>query len=1238
MTGPRGRDHHLSPERWQRLQDLLATAIECDEPDRGRLIDQRCADDADLRREIESLLAAHAAVGPLDRLAAAVAPAASLARAHAIGWRNARVGPYVVSELLGQGGMGLVYKAHDERLDRHVALKFLSPHLGARPGAKRRFLVEARAAAALDHPNVCTIHEVGETEEGHLFLAMPLYEGETLEARVRRGRIPFEDAVPIVIQMARGLSCAHQAGIVHLDVKPSNVMLLADGTAKILDFGIARRDGPSSHAAPLGTIAYMSPEQVRGGAVDQRADVWSLGVVLHEMLTGARPFGGGDRRGVAAAILRDEPALLASSHPDVPAGIDELLQRALAKRPEHRHPSVAALAADLGALASADDDGTRGVAPEPAADLAPVPSAEAPPVGERRRAAVLVSVLSDCATLVEQLDPAAMRRALAQIRDVAVEAVRRHGGVVNQAIGEEIVSVFGVPAAHEDDELRAVRAALELHARVRALAVDPEGTVTVRMQSGLHAGPVVAQRLNAGPRRFAIVGTPPQVAARLAALAAGDALVLSPECERAVAPFVHTAACPPVLLDPDAQAVVPFRVIGETGLETPLEASGRVGLTPYVGRASELARLERFVQRAREGQGRVITVVGEAGAGKSRLLYEWRERLRATTGIRLLQARCRAYGDVEPFFPFVEMLRGALGLGARTLGDATTIIARVRGLDVSLEPFVPLYLHLLSVPSESDPLPLHLQGEHLQAALIDALSAAVLAAARGATLVVLLEDWHWADAASAAALRRLSEVVATEHVLFVVSTRPERDVLEAWPAVETRLRLDPLDLAASTAIMRAVLRVARVSDDLAHRLFERTGGNPFFLEQVCRALLEQGVVAAPDGEAVVEGGASALSLPETVQAVIRTRLDNLDPGAREVLRIAAVIGRDFEPALVAEGLPPTVALAPALVRLKAAGLVQEIGAVTDVGYRFTHVLAQEVSYESLLGHQRKGLHDIVGRAIERHHGDRLDEQAALLAYHFERACAWPEAVRYGQRAAARASALSQFGDALAMLERVLEWLEHLPDDAARSATKADLLLRQERECETLGLRGRQRAIIGALIAHLAPLGSSARLAQAYLRQGDLFTLLKRFEPADRALGTALQVSRELGDTALERHTLRSIGLLRWHEGRHADALAMTEDALAIARARGDLSAVAGDLTNLGSILKSMGQYTAARAALEEALAMPSLARNPKQLVFTLHNLGNVLRAMEQHEAGLACLLRADDLAARTSCRSSAVST
>ena len=1222
-------------DRWQQVQDVFAAAIECDTAARTQLLGDRCGDDLELRREVESLLASHERPGPVDRLAPAIAPAAAWARSQVAGWEGRRVGQYSVLELVDAGGMGIVYKAHDERLERLVALKFLPPHLSRQAAAKERFLVEARAAAALDHPNICTILEIGETEDGQLFLAMPFYDGETVQARLKRGRVPFEDALPVALHIARGAGRAHARGVVHRDIKPSNVMLLRDGSVKILDFGIATIDDLSPGVETrFGTLPYMSPEHVRGDAIDHRSDIWSLGVLLHEILTGVRPFKGRDASALSDAILNRDPELIATSHPDVPAGIDNVLQRALAKAPENRFPSMAAFAADLTALAPGGK------------------STESVPITERRRATVLVTLVSDYGSLVERMAPVDAQRLVAQMRDMAVDAVRRHGGVVNQAIGEEIVSVFGVPAAHDDDELRAVRAALELHARAREIAADHGSGPPIQIQSGLHAGSVVAQRLNEGPRRYAIVGAPATVAARLAALGAAGDVVLSQECQRLLSPFVHTVACAPVVLEPDAPAVTPFRVTGHTGLETRLEASERSGLTPYVGRESDLAQLESHVDRARRGDGRVIEIVGDAGVGKSRLLYELQERMSAAGSVDVLKGRCRAFGDVAPYCPFIEIVRGALRLSARSedaeaglsrrsayvegdlprrsvgakadVADSAEIVARFRALDASLESFLPLYLHLLSEPSESHPLPRHLQGEHLQAALVDALAALFSAVCRERTLAVLLEDWHWADSASRAALGRMREIAPSKRLVFIVTARPEPALPDERSADGPKMSLEPLDFAASAAIIEAGLGAGHVSERLARRVFERTGGNPFFLEQVCRALVEQGAVSVREGEAVVKGGPETLSLPDTVQAVIRTRLDNLEPQAREVVRVAAAFGREFEHALLADVLGPDIDLGPAIARLSASGLIRRFSEGPRLGYRFTHVLAQEVGYESLLAHQRKSLHEAIGRAIERHHPDRLDEEAALLAHHFCRAEAWREAVHYGRRAADRASAFSQFADAFETLEQVLQWLPHLPDDDESRQLRADLLFQQERACETMGLRRRQQEIISRLVAHLAPAGSSARLAEAYLREGDLLTLLKRFTAADRALSTALRISRELGDVRLERNILRSIGLLRWHEGRSGEALVLIEDALSIDRAGGDEDAVAGDLVNLTNILKSMGDYTAALERIEEALAMPSLARNPKKLAYALHSLANVHRGMGNLDATLASLRRADE--------------
>jgi len=1223
----------MSAERWLRLQSLFSAALDCDPSRRSELLDLQCAGDADLRRDVESLLDSHERVGLVDDLAEKItAPAAFRARLATLDWQGRRVAQYTVLEALGAGAMGRVYKARDERLGRYVALKFLPAHLGEEPNAKRRFLLEARAAAALDHPNICTVHEIGATKDGQQFIAMTLYDGETLQARLTRGPLGLGDVVAITLQIANGLAKAHEHGVIHRDVKPSNIMLLADGTVKILDFGIARIEDVSAAAQDgkaLGTVAYMSPEQARGDAVDMRTDIWSLGVVLYEMLAGVRPFRGDNTQELTHQVLTTEPQSFGTLRTGLPAAMTVLLSNALAKRPGERYASMAQMAEDLAALTFANRwplPVARRADTTPAAEC--VDDGTLSTSGERRRAAVLVSILPDYVSLIEQLTPRKLEEFAARLRDIAAEAAHRHGGLVNRASDEEIVCVFGIPVAHDDDDLRAVRAAVELHAQVQELSKTAGGDLplALRLQSGVHSGRLIARRFTEGPDRYDVKGSAAQVAARLAALAPRDAILVSPECQRLVAPFMETVPYESFVLHADTAPTTAHRVVGESGLQTRLEAAEREGLTPYTGRRAELTNLESLFAQTRTGCGQIVFVVGEAGVGKSRLLHEFRTRI-VDTGARVLPARCRSYGGIPPYLPFIEILKAGLGLNedARPF-NVEAVAAGIRAIDPSLEPFVPLYLHILAIPAEAYPLPRHFRGDHLQSAVPEALAAILTQLVADGPRVFLLEDWHWSDAGSRETLRRLAEIVASHALLVVVTSRPDERSLVEVSRSEARLDLTPLDFDNSVVIMRGVLRVQHVSNELARRLFERTGGNPFFLEEMCRALLEQGSVAARDGEGVAAEGIGTLRLPDTVQAVIRTRLDGLGRQALELLRVASVVGRDFSLEPLIEVLGSEADPLPALERLVVAGLIQQTGLVPERSYRFKHVLTQEVTYDSLLEHQRRSLHELVGYAMERTRAGGSDEQAELLAHHFSRAEAWALAVRYGRRAADRASALSQFADALVALDRVRDWVMRLREDDERSDLLADVLLQQERLCETLGERGRQEQIVDELISQLAPRGASERLAQVYLRKGDLATLLRHFDAADRALTTALRICRERNDTTLEHTALRSMGLLRWHEGRHAEALVITESALVIDRERGNGLALAVDLANRGIILKSMGDYPRALASLEEALAMPSMAQDPATQVYALHDVANVHRSLGNVAGALEYLERANAIA------------
>jgi serine/threonine protein kinase/tetratricopeptide (TPR) repeat protein len=336
----------LPAQAWNDIETLLANALELPGPARADYLDRVCADNPAVRAQLDSLIAAHERTSALDRpVAEWIAPLAAQAFEYTPG---KVVSHYEILEKLGAGGMGVVYKARDLRLDRFAALKFLPSRL-ADEEAKQRFLREAQAAAGLDHPNICTVLEVGETESGQLFIAMPYYEGETLKHRVARGAVDWREALSIGLQAARGLAKAHERGIIHRDIKSANLLINTDGLLKIVDFGVAKlRDvNVTRPGLTLGTLAYMSPEQARGDSVDARTDLWSLGVVLYELLAGERPFRAGTDQLLAHAIANQEPEPLSARRADIPAALERTVMRLLAKRPEQRTGSALQLLREL---------------------------------------------------------------------------------------------------------------------------------------------------------------------------------------------------------------------------------------------------------------------------------------------------------------------------------------------------------------------------------------------------------------------------------------------------------------------------------------------------------------------------------------------------------------------------------------------------------------------------------------------------------------------------------------------------------------------------------------------------------------------------------------------------------------------------------------------------------------------------------------------------------------------------
>ncbi|MCH7478737.1 MAG: AAA family ATPase, partial [SAR324 cluster bacterium] len=687
----------------------------------------------------------------------------------------------------------------------------------------------------------------------------------------------------------------------------------------------------------------------------------------------------------------------------------------------------------------------------------PVPTAESPPPaaepaavapeGERRNVTAAVLILSGLTSLGEGSDPEESEKAILRIREQVQRAVEDNGGLVNQFLRDEVVAIFGIPAAHEDDPVRAVRAA---RAALDGPNGNPAGKGKLSVKAGIDTGLVLVKPGEEGGGRYAVTGTALTRAAELAAAAKKTQILVSGETQRRIAPYFDLKegrAKKKGAGDP------PFLVIDESAVRTRFEASEWRGLTAFSGREQELVTLRGCLDKALGGQGQFATIMGEAGIGKSRLLHEFRQGLDRDQ-INVLEGRCQSTGENTPYLPFVNALRRGLRLSDKDSPEALgeKVAANTLAIDSALEPYIPLYLHLLSLHNENYPLAENLKGEDLRAAIGQALGAFITQSALRQPMVFILEDWHWTDEASDAALRFFLGLVASIPLLLIVSLRPEYD--RAWPnlSFHAHLVLQPLPDRQGMEIVRSAFGAEQLPEGLGELIYGRTGGNPFFIEEMCSNLLEEGIVQIEGKRAVLAHPADEVILPGTVQAVIRSRLDRLDAESREVLQLASVIGREFDLRLLEHAHTDPSGLSDRLEKLKAQEILRQTRILPEPVYRFNHVLTQEVTYETLLIERRRALHELVGRVIEELYADRLEENYEGLAHHFAHGNVWDKAVKYYLQAGIKARkkfAVASASDHFDHAERIVT--ERAPKLSWR--VMYDLYLEK---AQTLGNRGQWR--------------------------------------------------------------------------------------------------------------------------------------------------------------------------------------
>lgn len=912
-----------------------------------------------------------------------------------------QVGRFEIEQLLGRGGQGKVWLAQDPLLGRRVAIKQLP---------KGTELTEARLAAAIEHPNVCRVYDFLSTDE-HDFIVMEYVGGETL-FRARRRGLKLEEGLRILWQVARGLAAAHERGVVHRDLKSDNVLLTPFGVAKITDFGISSRESePSATDRGItGTPQSMSPEQSLGESTDARSDLFSLGVLCHEVIVGESPFLGRDLQDTLHRVRAFSPPALHELDAHVPLSLSQLVQRLLAKSPSDRENSAEKVASTLQAII--DQSQRTSAAPSTGR-------------GERRQ---VVLVACELTLAPGSDDPELLLNFRQDYRRTVERAVDELGGSVHVAIGQQYVLCFGYPVPHEDSAQRAARAAVRI--KDWADAVGSAAQITVR--GAIHAGTAVI--LEQGQTSELELGNLLRTVQGLRELSSEAAVVVSDAACEVLQGSVELGEQTSVALAGAVQLYRPLLRVGPA-------RRARHSL-PLIGRQEELSLLVRTCQRVAQGLGKLVLLQGEPGIGKSRLLQAVRDEL----GSASRWATVRATSDTShtPFAPISDLLSDLLGMRG-ALGEER--LSRAQG---QLESYgfapaevLPYFDSLLRLPtSERDLPPAWETPERRREGTLVKIINLLHRYAEKTPLVVVLEDAHWADASTLELLERLAPRLNNQRLALLISARTHFSRPGLSGPNVTVLQLGALSNDESAQLVSHASAGCGLAPALISSIVKRADGVPLFLEHVARTLRVTPGDDAPRSN----------QIPSSLRDLFAAQLHRAGAD-RAPLEVAAVIGREFELPLFcrAAHLSPQHGT-QLLTRLANQGLVELAATLGDQEtWQFRHALIRDAAYESMLKPRRQMLHAEVLEALSSSSPRSETERPELMARHAEGAGALERAEQLWLRAAGRWASRYALREADQAYAECLRLLLALPRSEERDA----------RELEVLSARGAvQQALYG----------------------------------------------------------------------------------------------------------------------------------------------------------------------------------
>jgi class 3 adenylate cyclase len=874
--------------------------------------------------------------------------------------------------------------------------------------------------------------------------------------------------------------------------------------------------------------------------------------------------------------------------------------------------------------------------------------------GERRQVTVVFADISGFTALSERLDAEDVAGLVNDCLKELALAVYQYEGMVDKFIGDCIMAVFGAPIALEDDAEHALRATIAMRENLQKFNrrwIEKLGQ-PLDLHIGVNTGMVIAGNIGNDLRMsYTVMGDTVNVASRLEGAAKAGQVFVSRNTYRLTRGAFTFQEMDPIKVKGKREPLTVYELL-HAKLQ-PDKSRGVEGLSsPLVGRDVERQALVNCLEKLQTGKGQIATILGEAGIGKSRLLAEIRQR--EGKNLTWLEGRSFAFSRSLGYGVFLDLLRRYAGIA-----DEDAEAEAAASLKERLNAILPDDLESYAVLAQLLSMRLDSQetagvgavtGEAFRDRLFAVLERLLLAMAKQKPVVVVLEDLHWADQSSLELLDHLFRLITQAPIAFVLLSRPKQEssgnweklapILEGYRPYLLEIPLQPLSGEASGDLVRGLLDGSMLPNKLSEVILSKSEGNPFFVEEVLRSLIERGVLAREQEAWKVTHLVENIQVPDSLQGVLLSRLDRLPEDTKRVIQKASVIGRVFLFRVLEHMAREETVLESQIAFLEDAALVRERARIPEIEYVFHHALAQEVAYQTLLAPSRKLLHQRVGEAMESIFSQRIDQHRALLAYHFFKGEDWERALAYSVGEADAAVQIYAYAEAREHYHRALDSLKHLPDNDSNRQKEVDIRVRLVNVSLQSESPEKNLAILTEAENMASSLADEARLARVQLWMGRVHYLAGRLPEAISYFQKVLAVAPKFGDPELMALPGAVIGRVLVLQGQFTKAHQLLDRTIPLLEATNNRHELLFACLYRGVTRVFLGDYAAGAAELDQVLKMAQASRNQnaETMAHTAHAMARVVagkfpEAMEAAQAALAVAEKSGDTMFRYSSNS-----